>query len=553
MSTRRFAEVLADAAVGARDRYLDMAISWRVCAVERDERGRPHWVEGDDEEILQAGGRWDRLRRRWDGDAQTVVVMRIVRGGGQEAAARWFAQWFRCHLTGNWQDFKRAWSALLLGGRRSGKSHLACGVLVTYAILYPGSQVWAVSPAQQETTELETVMRRLLPASWYKYRGGGSGKSVTMTLVHGSVLLLLSGYKPSSLRRGDVDLVLYNEGQNMSKAGYVQLRAPMADHGGLVIIAANPPDRPIGRWIEEHLEGIQAGKIAGVHFDFDPSKNPWIDFSSLASMNAEVDEVTFDRDVLGLIRPVGDLVFHAWNERESRAPVEAGLEDVTAEVTQQLLRVARPWIVGMDFQRTPHMAAAVIKLFRRPGDPDLLTWIVGEAVVPDTNEDGLLDALEAANRWTPTGYIEGAGYRGDECAVVMDASAWWQDGDHTPGKASDHRLRARGWTALFRPQAESKRNPDIVERVKIGNARLRTADKKRHLFVTPECIDIAQAIRRWENRGGVPHRRSEYAHACDAWTYAVFRLFGKPKKPRGQGKASFAREATRADDLRAAF
>ena len=59
-----------------------------------------------------------------------------------------------------------------------------------------------------------------------------------------------------------------------------------------------------------------------------------------------------------------------------------------------------------------------------------------------------LDALEAADRWTPRGYLEGAGYRGDECAVVMDASAWWQDGDHTKGKTSDKALRSRRWAGV---------------------------------------------------------------------------------------------------------
>ncbi len=565
-SSRRFAAFLAERADGGEgdggDQHVDMGLSLRVASVERHQ-GRARWVTNDEEEILRIGGRWDRTQRAWVGEVAQVAVIRITRGGAQERAARWLARWFRSHVTGDWAGMTRwdeksakhvraVWSCLLSGGRRSGKSHLACAALVMFAVLYPEAIVWAISPTQDETAELETAIRKMLPAAWYKYRGAGAGKVSTFTLPHGGKLLLLSGFKPRGLRRGRVDLVLYNEGQNMSKGGYVQLRPAVADSGGLVLIAANPPTEPIGRWIEDHQEGIASGKIDGIQFEFNPEENPWIEIEALHSMAAEVDEATYDRDVLGLFRPIGDVVFHAWSDRESRKPVPAGLVDVTEEVTRLHLGRGFPWMVGLDFQLTPAMAGAVLKFFRDPADPtrDVVAWVVSEVMVSNANEDDLVTAIEAADRWTPTGHQIGAGYTGDECGVVMDASGWFQDGAHNRGKTSDLALRARGWRYLYKPQKDSDKNPDILERIKAGNARLKTKDGRRHLFVDPSCTHIAQALKYWENRNGVPYRRSQYAHASDAVTYPIYRVFGRPKVKKGPGGYVGAGRHTRADQLR---
>lgn len=552
-SSQRYAEILADAegTIGA-DRTIDLSIRWCVTSVVRDADGRPRWAD-DDEEILRVGGRWDRVSSAWVGEAEQAVVVRIVRGGGQERAARWLAKWFRAFLTGDWRPFpRRLWSMLMLGGRRSGKTHLGIAALVTFAIACPGGIVWAVSPTQPRTLELERNMRSLLPANWYRYRGGGAGKDSTLTLVNGAELLLMSGHSGDTLRQGRVDFALYNEGQAMSHAGYVQIRAPISDVGGLVLIAANPPSEPIGRWVEDYVDGVHADKIDGVHFNLSPDENPWIELSALTSLASEVDEDTYARDVLGVLKPIGDVVLHAWSDRESKRSVPPGLIDITEAENLRTLGVAnKPWLIGMDFQAQPHMVAVVYKLFRDPEVPDaILDWIVGAVVVPEADEDDLVDGLGLADRWTPTGYQIGAGFAGDECAVVMDASAWFQDGEHNRGRTSDLKLRARGWRSLFMPQRDSKRNPDLVERVKTANARLKTQDQRRHLFVTPEVTAVAIAFRRWENRNGIPHRRSPYAHICDAATYPLYRRYARPAPPRTAPEVSFFRESDRRRQMR---
>lgn len=569
-TSRRFAAFLAERdGDDAVEQLVELSLGMVVATVRRDATGRPQWCNDEDdreEEILRVGGRWDRVNRRWtETKVPEGAIIRITRGGAQERAARWLARWFMAHVTGQWpadmlrpdskdsaKVVRAVWSVLLSGGRRSGKSHLACAILAIYAVLYPGSVVWAVSPTQDETAELEKALRSMLPAAWYKYRGAGSGKVSTFTLLHGGQIMLLSGFKPTGLRRGRVDLVLYNEGQNMSHAGYVQLRAAIADTGGLVLIAANPPNQPIGRWIEEHQEGVADKKIDGIHYEFNPEENPWIEMDALRSMAAEVDEFTYDRDILGLFRPIGDVVFHAWADKGSKREVPPSFVDVTKEMTGRHLGRELEWVIGMDFQQTPHMAAAALKFFRDPEDPtgDILAWVLGEVIAVNANEDELVTALECADRWTPDGYIDGGGFRADECAVVIDASGWFQDGAHTKGRTSDLALKARGWRWLYKPQKDSDKNPDLIERVKAGNARLKTKDGRRHMFVAARCPAVARALKYWENRSGIPNRRSDYAHICDAVTYPIYRFFGRPKVPTVPPGYSPVNRFKRADQMR---
>lgn len=549
-------------------RFIDLSISLRLCDVDPVEC-RP--IAGTDDELIEVGGRWDRRAKKWhDEEPERQRVIRLHRG--QAPGARWLADWFRRRQRGRkrvWSSEERAiWTLLLLGGRRGGKSHLACVALVLFAVAFPGARVWAVSPTQDRTDELEVAIRSLLPRRWYRYRGGGAGKQVQFKLANGARILLVSGHKDGALKQGRVDLVLYNEGQNMTKKGWAQLRGAIADSGGLVIVAANPPDTEIGRWIEEIYEKSRAKKNHVEVFELSAKDNPFVEFKALADMRADLDDPkTFEREIEGKIVPIGDTVMYCWSDHDTIREVPETWIDVTAEATKRQLGRAAGYVVGMDFQKTPCMAAVVYKFFKDPSavDPDeIIPWIVDEVAPEETDENGLLDALEERPRWQRCGRVEGDCYRGwaEEgdaeplhCAVVMDASAWWQDGAHTKGKTSDQVLRARRWTWLYRPQPNNpdgtpvKVNPDIVERCKLTNARLENANGRRRMFSLASNEKTNRAMKRWEHRDGVPYRKSKYAHLCDAVSYVIYRFFARPKKSGGTNEYRSAGKRSRAAEL----
>ena len=585
---------------------VDLCVSLRVCDVDTA-AAVPRYLPETDEQLIEVGGVWNRRSKRWEeGDSETLMVIRTPRGSQQEPAARYLAEWLRRMAIGpkgkHWDEpfiiecdapyatdtigtgkprisveFRRVWTMLLEGGRRGGKSYLSVAALVLYAVMVPGALVWAVSPTNDETDELEQAIRAMMPASWATFRGGGGNRASAFRLVNGSRILLMSGHKPRALKRGKCDLVLYNEGQNMSGKGWTQLRGAISDSGGMVIIACNPPDSEIGRWIEEVHEKARARKAKIIAFHMTGKTNPFVQAESLDDMADEVDDLTLRRERDGEFVPIGDVVMHAWSDSASMKDPPAHLIDVTARETKRELGRAAGYVVGMDFQKTPHMVGVIFKLFTDPQSevPDeVIPWVVDEVVVDDANEDDLVNALEALPR-----YKHGAErdpddcYHGKErgsydpenpehCAVVMDASGFWQDGEHSKKKNSDQRLRERQWVWLYKPQRDSDANPDVSDRFKTANARLKAADLRapdgsvikpgrRRMFVAKHCMRVGRAMRNLPNlKSGAPSPTSEFRHVVDGTTYPVYRFFGRPKEKRKPQKYTALNRFDRSRALR---
>lgn len=553
-------------------KYIDLAISVCVADVENDATGRPRWKPGTDEELVRVGGRWDRKKKRWSASSQArrCYVLRFHRG--QEEAARYFADWVKRWVRGDWKDYRRAWSMLLIGGRRSGKTDFACAALVVFAVLCPRARIWAISPTLDTGNELVDALKSLLHHRFYSYTTTKNG-SATFALANGSRILLKSAVKPGRLKAGRVDLCLLNECQDLAQLAYTKLRAAVADRGGIVLMTANPPDTPSGMWVEGHYLKAKSGEIACALFVFDPRLNPWVLHEGLSSMLGEVDQKSYDRDVLGLFAAVGDVVLFAYEPEENWIDPWPGLVDVTAEVTRLELGRAAAEVVGMDFQKTPWMVGLVHRFFRDPKDPsgDVLTWLVDEAIADESDETELVDMLESIPRWRPgagdpakrengdfyRGWAEPGDVGARHAAVVMDASGFWQDGahsgaGHTVGmdRTSSRWLKSRNWTHLHTPQKDNDRNPAVGERLKAGNARLKSAKElggKRRYFIAKHCTRTAQAFRLCPRKNGFMDKRSIHSHIVDAATYVIYRFFGRPKtKPKQQeyrGAGRFGRGA----------
>lgn len=548
MSLAKYAAILEQHELATANRFIDMVFALRICDA-RDDNGVVIYDTTTDEEVVRVGGVWDRVRRRWaKRRAAKVRVIRVPRGSDQEEPARWLGLWLRLYAQGkrgpHWEALgQRVYTMMMLGGRRGGKTHLAMVFAILFAILVPRALVWAISPTQDETDELDAVIAAIIPARIIKARLQGASKIVRVLLANGSRIVLRSGHKASTLKAGRVDVAIYNEAQKMSRKGWNQIRGGVADRSGLVVLPCNPPDLEIGRWVDDLFTKARGGGIAVQAFHVTARSNPFVDWHALEAMRDELSDLDYRREILGEIVPIGDVVMHEWRDYECVRVPPAHYIDVTPLVTQRHLNHAAAYVIGADFQKTPHMAATVHKFFcdpaLEPTDENVETYVVAEFIVENADEDMLLDALEGAPAWQRDGVDRGP-YRGwrepgdtdtdpKHAVVVMDASGWWQDGEHSKGVASDKRFAQRNWRFCYRPQRDAKKNPLIAERVKLANARLRNANGKRRYFLAPQCERLITAFRRWERINGHPKPGSVYSHGPDSSTYVIYRFFGRVK------------------------
>jgi hypothetical protein len=474
-------------------------------------------VHQTDELLLAVGGRWDRLERRFDGDAETALVLYLV--PSQLEAARWFARWLRGYLTGQHDpDTDRIWSVLLAGDRGAGKGFFALAFLVAFlAANDAGAIVWVVSSLVEKQAELRRELDEMIPSEWAEW----NEVRKCYHWVNGGELHLKSSHKPGKLKQGRVDVALFNEAQEQSQVAYAMVRPRIADTGGLVILGANSPNLTIGQWVLDAYEDAKAGRRRSRLFEMSRKLNPFVRDDAIEDMKGEVDELTYRRDVLNEWLPIGDKAFYAWSQRHNVMAIPPGLVDVTFAFTARKLGRGFKDFIGADFQRRPHQAAVWFRAFQDPEDPggEPLLWVVGYFALEQSSEDELIDALE------------GAGLNRADTGCIMDKSGDWQNADRTKGWASWDMFRARGWHHLINPDPDTAKNPDLLERFAVANARIKDANGKQHVYSIPENEMLNRAIRDLDNKNGIPNRRSSWAHLGDAFSYPLYRLYPR-KAPR---------------------
>lgn len=484
-------------------RYVDLRIDLR------------EWGDSNTT-ILQVGGRWDREDREWVDDGKERTIIRVH--PGQYEAAYFFAEWLPYYVAGvpvgERPGRLRDVSVMFgVGGRGGGKSTWGVIGALCMAVAVRDRIVWLISPTEDRTTELQRAFEDRADPDWYEWLRS----DLTYYLANGSRLKCLSGYDPETLKQGRVDFWVLNEAQMFAKRAYMMVRPRLADTSGLGFIAANPPESEAGQWVLEFDELLLANELPGMRrFEFDYTRAPTVDRRALETMRAELSADDYAREIEGKMIPVGDFVFSDWSAVGAHGNVrplpQLGTE-ITARECQRVF--GRPFarVVSFDFQLTPYMAATSMRIWEDPEDPlEALSWWCQSFTVVGLEED-LCDALE------------GAGFQPDETAAVCDASGDWQDAERTKGRSSFDRLRKRGWRNLYKPVSGSEKNPEIVERVKCAKARIRSGEGKRRAFSTPDNVQLNHAMKLWENRHGVPFRRSRHAHLCDTATYLICRFW----------------------------
>ncbi len=501
--------------------------------------------------LLSVGGVWDRLLSSADNqyvaESERGVVVRIHEG--QDRAVRWFASWLAEHYVRRDNpplisieeleseeldvDPDHVYSALFAGGRRGGKTWIAVADAVAYAVMFPGSIVWIVSPSDQKHDEVRRYISGVVPAEWLDRETVSEYE-----LANGSTIHLKSAFLADGLKEGKANLVILNEGQMMTKRAYTVARGAIVDASGLVLVCANPPvEKKDQQWVSDFAADAAAGKRASVFVEFNPLLNPHIDRRALVAMRSEVDERTYAIEVLGQFRGPVDAVAWNWIRLENERKITDDYLDVTATflaLAGEGVGIER--VLGLDVQRFPYIGGPVYQFFVPRGSPvssdTVIAWITGEVVLEGGDEVDYCAAARAK------------GYAPSSSLIVADASGRYQHSrrkaiDQPPpdwqGRGSFDIIRGEGYRRIVPPMRRMKANPAIVDRARAFTSMIASGTGRRRLYADPDAAPrTCKAIREWRTVNGSPSRSQEVAHLGDGASYPIVRLFprvlrsGKP-------------------------
>ncbi len=487
-----------------------------------------------------AGGRWDHLDHRFVDDDLLETVVKIELEESQVEFVSWFATWLRDFREGYPRDISLA---LCAGDRRGGKTFATQACIASALIDVPsdpsGQSIigWIISRSYRERDELERWIAQRLPATWYRHRRAPEHR---YDFVHGSALRMLSADDPDALKQGRCDLLLYNEPQKMRPEAIKHGLYGTSDQAGLTLLAANPPSGPESEWLLDLYEAIdldqaeaerrgEEERLGAVYFHFASAKNTKIDQPArrrVARLAKIIAPEAAEADSEGVWRRWGDFAYPGWNGRTLDKGglvgpvVEVGLVDVTELVTRREFGIAYPIVVGGDFQRKPHQAAAVLRVFQGP-DGKSIYWFTNEALIRG-DEYELSASVVALGITPPNGAV-----------WIPDCSGSYQGSERLPGRTSYAMLEEHGWavepaeTIRIPDKSSHPRNPDVGARLTL---MLRLMEEKR-IRVDPKCAWLIESFAKCVLRKsdyGKRHPKGRHAHITDAACYPVWRLETKP-------------------------
>ncbi len=249
-------------------------------------------------------------------------------------------------------------------------------------------------------------------------------------------------------------------------------------------------------------------------------------------MRAEVDERTFQIEVLGRFLGPADAVAYNWVRMENERAMP-GPDSELRDVTEEFLRYAEEGegicdLVGLDVQRIPYIGGPVYRFYCAASDrvsrETVIAWIVGEVVLDGGDE---LD-------WCAQ--LHEHGYHPDTTLIVCDATAEYQhsrrrNADSPPpewkGRGSFDLIRGAGYRRIVPPSRMFRRkNPEIVDRIRAFTSMISNGVGQRRLFADRDrAPKTCKAIRDWRNVHGKPSRIQDVAHLGDGVSYPLIRLF----------------------------
>jgi len=371
---------------------------------------------------------------------------------------------------------------VVVAGRRFGKTFLSTIELLTKAVTIKDSNCWYVAPTYKAAKEIAWDM--LLSTTPKEYIAKTNETTLTLHLINGSIISLKGAEKPDNLRGRSLDFVVMDEFADMRpEAWFEVIRPSLSDRMGNCLFIGTPKGR--NHFYDLWTKGTDKDQEWSA-FQYTTIEGGQVAAEEIESAKRDLDERTFNQEYNAQFVNYAGIIYYNFDRAES---IEKCNDD------NSMLHI------GMDFNLDPMSAVVAI----REGST---LKVLDEIVIYGSNTDEIVDEIKTR-------------YPNRPITVYPDPASR-QRKTSAGGRTDLSILQNAGFAVKVRDKHSA-----IRDRVNSVNARLKSADGKRHLMIDPKCKQVIRSLERQTYKEGTsqPDKDSGYDHMNDALGYLVDFLY----------------------------
>jgi len=369
---------------------------------------------------------------------------------------------------------------VLITGRRFGKTYLGIRELCKHAAKKPGSICWAICPSYRMAKQIwwTQLVNKLSDLRWIQSKNEAE---LTVKLKNQSIIAIKGADNYDSLRGVGLDFVIFDEFQDVQPQAWTEvIRPTLSDKRGRALFCGTP--RGVGSFSHE-LYTKALNEKDWRSWSFTTLEGGNVPAEEVEAARRDLDEKTFMAEYMATFNTYSGTVFYNFDYNENVKP----------------LIVKDPGIVhiGMDFNFDPFSVVIAQIVNDR-------VHIFDEIVMRGSNTDDVVEEIK---------------HRYRDCKVVIYPDPASRQKRTSAGGRTDFSILAN---AGFDVKARQAHTP-IRDRVNAVNAKLRSADGARTLFVDPKCKHTIDSLQRLTYKPDTTQidKDSGLDHQADALGYLI--------------------------------
>ena len=370
---------------------------------------------------------------------------------------------------------------VLVSGRRFGKTYLCITEMMKYATQVR-KNIWYVAPTFKMAREIVWSKLKQMLASFNWIESINETNLSIRIKRTGSIISLKGCENYDALRGVGIDFLILDEFADIDGKAWTEvLRASIADTMGDVLMCGSP--KGFGNWSYRMYE---KGKRDNEwdSFQFTTLQGGMVSSNEIEQAKQDIDIRTFRQEFEGSFENYAGAVYYNFHAVDN--------------VKSKNIDWSKPLHIGLDFNVDP-MSACVAQL-----EKDTIHF-VDEIVIYSSNTDEMVE--EIRNR-----------YGTKQKIFVYPDPACRQRKTSAGGKTDLTILQNAG----FNVKCKLKHSP-IRDRINAVNSRLKSADGKRYIFISPSCKIMIKGLQRqiYKENTNIPDKEEGYDHMNDSIGYLI--------------------------------